>query len=77
MYGRALADQDPNDRLTLSANRDLFGLQHLRARFDLLVRPSQVHPEQDAAELGVGKALFDLVLPDRLGVPRASPRPKR
>jgi hypothetical protein len=77
MHGRPLADQDPNDRVALVPHRNLFRLQHLCARLDLLVFPSQVHPEQHAPELGVAKALRDLVLSDPLRMPRASSRPER
>lgn len=47
---------------------------NLRARFVVFVLTRQVHPEQHAAELGVGKALLDLVLNDRLGMPHTSAR---
>src|SRR6058998_2279371 len=51
MDGRALTDERSNDRVAaLLPYRDLFRLHHLGARFDVLVLPGQVHPEQHAAE---------------------------
>src|SRR5437867_7997759 len=76
-HGRALADQDPNDGVALAPRRDLFRLHHLGARFDVLVLPGQVHPEQHAAELRVAVAFLDLVGSHRLGMPRTSTRPER
>ena len=72
-----LPDQRANDRVAFGPGRDLIRSKDLRARLGLLVLPSEVHPEQDAAELGVTGAFLDLVLTDPLGVPGALARSER
>ena len=51
-------------------------LQELRTRFGALVFAREVHPEEQAAHLGSGLSLLELVLPDSFRVQDAAARPR-
>src|SRR5215216_5998424 len=71
---RALPCQHPDGRVALLPEGHVLRIEELRARLDSLVLARQVHPEEDAAHLGSGLALPDLVFADPFGMPDAAAR---
>ena len=69
-----LQDQHPDDRLASLPDGHILRTQELRARLYCLVLARQVHPEEDAAHLGSGLALSELVFADTFSMPHAAAR---